>query len=118
MPPFSKTVSDVLYSRSQTRAISRMYFLLGSPNAFRDRRHEVARVHDGNAESGQALAESGDAERGRPHVHAAPVAAKIQGNADDVYGPGHPPRIPVFDASLKTLILWGLRWRARPYGAV
>ena len=32
------------------------------------------------------LAEAGDAERRRPHVDAAPAAAEVEGNADDVDG--------------------------------
>jgi hypothetical protein len=51
---------------------------------FRNRRREIAFIDDGAAEATEALAETGDAERGRPHVDAAAVAAEIERHADDV----------------------------------
>ena len=97
-----------MYSFSQTRAISRMYFLRGSPERLdlRDRRDEVAGVDDRDAQRREPLAEAGDAERRRPHVDAAAVAAEIERHADDVNGPRlarsritHEPRATRFDAS-------------------
>ena len=52
---------------------------------FGNRRRQVAFVDDGVAERGDLLAEPGDAERGRPHVDAAPAAAKVERHADDVH---------------------------------
>ena len=51
---------------------------------FRNRRRQIALVDDGDAEAGEAIAEAGDAKRRRPHVHAAAVAAEVEGHADDV----------------------------------
>ena len=53
---------------------------------FGNRRREVALVDDRVAERGEPLAEAGDAERGRPHVDAAPAAAEVERHADDVDG--------------------------------
>ena len=50
----------------------------------RNRRGEIAFVGDGVAQRREPLAETGDAKRRRPHVHAAPAAAEVQGNADEV----------------------------------
>ena len=49
---------------------------------FRDRRGQVALVDDRVAERSDPLAETGNAERGRPHVDAAPAAAEVERHAD------------------------------------
>ena len=78
--------SDVLYSCSQTRAISRMYFLLGSPSALVSGIGATRSPSSttGMPSAGQPLAEAGDPKRRRPHVDAAAVAAEIERHADDV----------------------------------
>ncbi len=59
---------------------------------FRDGRDEVAFVDDGHSERGEPLRQSGDAKRGRSHVDAAPVAAEVERDADQVNRLGtHPP---------------------------
>ncbi len=50
----------------------------------RNRRRQVAFVGDVETERAQAIRKSGDAKRRRSHVHAAPAAAEIQGNADEM----------------------------------
>ena len=60
----------------------------------RDRRDEIARIDDRDPEAGQSFAQPCNPERGRTHVHATPVAAKIEGHTDDVNRPGHLRRIP------------------------
>jgi hypothetical protein len=56
---------------------------------FGDRRREIARIDDLNAERGQTLSEGGD-EEGRPtHVHTATIASEIERNADDMHGFRH-----------------------------
>ena len=51
-----------------------------------NRRGQIAFVDDRIAECGELLAKPGDAERGRPHVDAAPAAAEVERDADDVDG--------------------------------
>ena len=51
-----------------------------------NRRDDVALVDDGEAETRELLADAGDAERRRPHVGAAAIAAEVERYADDVDG--------------------------------
>jgi hypothetical protein len=50
----------------------------------RNRRGDVPPFHDGVAERLQFLVQAGDAQRGGPHVHPAPVPAEIERHPDDV----------------------------------
>jgi hypothetical protein len=50
----------------------------------RNLRRHIPVVHDGVPEIADLLAESGDAERGGPHVDAATSSAKVERNTDDV----------------------------------
>jgi hypothetical protein len=52
----------------------------------RNRRHQIAVVHDASAEGGQPFSEPGDPECGRSHIDAAAVAAEVERHADDVDG--------------------------------
>ncbi len=65
-----------------------MYFFCASPGTLVSGigACDVALVGHVEAERGDALAEAGDAEGRRPHVHAAPAAAEVQRHADDVNG--------------------------------
>ena len=104
----SRNLADVL--------LSRIAVGLG----FGNRRDEIPFVHDGNAERRQALAKTGDSKGGRAHVHAAPVAAKIERNANDVNGWGH--RDLAYRCSVRRRYVpssrarptcgWGARFRA------
>ena len=49
------------------------------------RRH-VALIHRGAAERGNPLAQAGNPQRRRPHVHPAPSAAEVEGRADQMNG--------------------------------
>ena len=51
---------------------------------FRNGRRQIAFVHDRVSLPHELFGQSGDAERGRPHVDAAAIAAKVQGNANHV----------------------------------
>ena len=53
---------------------------------FGNGRRQIAFVDRRVAESGDSLAEAGDAEGGRSHVDAAAVGAEIERHADDVDG--------------------------------
>src|SRR4029077_1372598 len=49
-------------------------------------RGQVPFVDDRIAQCGELLAKAGDAEGGRSHVDAAPAAAEVEGDTDDVHG--------------------------------
>ena len=51
---------------------------------FGDWRDQVALVDHRQPEREEPFGQPGDAERRRPHVDATPVAAQVQGDADDV----------------------------------
>ena len=49
-----------------------------------DRRHEVAVVDDGDAQSGEPLAQTRYAKGRRSHIDTPAIAAEVEGNADDM----------------------------------
>jgi hypothetical protein len=51
---------------------------------FGDRRSKIASIDDGVTELGNALGESGNPQSRRPHIDAAPVAAKVEGDTDNL----------------------------------
>ena len=53
---------------------------------FADRRLHVAAINDRAPERGNLIAQTGDPECRRPHVHTTPIAAQVEWHADDVNG--------------------------------
>jgi len=57
-------------------------------------RCQIAAVGNRSTERRDALAETGNPERRRPHVDAAAAAPHIEGHADQMNGSSHPTTIP------------------------
>ena len=81
------TSSDVVVERlAHARDLVDVLLVLVGRVGSRNRRRHDRPVDHVRPSAGDLIAESGDAERRRPHVDAAPAAAEVEGHADDVDG--------------------------------
>src|SRR5213594_3668473 len=79
--------ADVVQPLADLGNITDVFLLhVRGPLRFRDRGGKIALVDDGKTERRELIAEAGNTEGRRPHVHTAASAAEVERNADDMDG--------------------------------